>query len=389
MRARFRHSPPKIILAGLLALALCAESARGQMIPAPSDGDSVNTALLPVLGYTSDEGLIGGAVYNRIDYRDAPPPFRTYLSATALFTTKGFVQADGRYERTGAFGRELRSETEVFFHRLAANTYFGVGNRTTFSEELWEDEYYFFDDISAGLRFQVRRSLYREGEEGARFDLILGAGSEYHISYLLKEDSRFHDATPNGSEGGWVNLLKSGFVWENRDSEFDPRRGSRVDFDLRFAPPGLSAFRFTTASLTLRHYFRLLDFVTVAQRLQGRYAGGDVPYWELSTLGDESTLRGYPLNRFQGGSSLAYSLELRTWIVEFPDYGLKFGGQLFGDAGRVFDAGDDAGDLFGGYHRTFGFGGAMSVFNPDFILRGDIGFSEDVTRLYIGVGYMF
>jgi hemolysin activation/secretion protein len=107
-------------------------------------------------------------------------------------------------------------------------------------------------------------------------------------------------------------------------------------------------------------------------------------------LGNKNTLRGYPLNRFKGNSSLAYTLELRTWLLKFPQfYGLKFGGQLFTDAGRVFTEVDDANDLFKEYHQTVGLGGAMSVFNPDFILRGEIGFSEDVSRIYIGVGYMF
>ncbi len=146
----------------------------------------------------------------------------------------------------------------------------------------------------------------------------------------------------------------------------------------------------TTARLELRQYFYLFNWLTIANRLEARHAGGDVPYWEMSTLGDSQTLRGYPLNRFKGKSSVAYNLELRGWVLQFPEfYNLKFGTQLFTDVGRVFTGSDDFDDLFEGYKQTVGFGGAMSIFNPDFILRGEIGFSEDVSRIYIGVGYMF
>nr|WP_240894711.1 BamA/TamA family outer membrane protein [Fodinibius halophilus] len=191
-------------------------------------------------------------------------------------------------------------------------------------------------------------------------------------------------------KGGWVNNLNTGFVWENRDSEFDPTKGNRAELEVRFAPGIISEYSFTTARLELRQYFQLFNWITFANKLEARHAAGDVPFWELSTLGDAYTLRGYPLNRFKGNSSLAYTLELRTWLIEFPElYNLKFGGQLFTDTGRVFTGQDDINDLFEGYKQTIGFGGAMSVFTPDFILRGDIGFSEDVTRIYIGVGYLF
>lgn len=374
--------------AALLAvLALAAAPLRAQVLPGPVGADSLSSTLVPVIAYSSDEGWVGGAVYSRISYRGDDEPFFSHLQASALVSTKGFVEIQGRREQITTFGRDLRSEAEIFLNRYAFNNYFGVGNGTSFSRERWEDEYYFFDDLGVGGAFRVRHPLYRKGR--SRLDLSLGLASEYHISYVRKEDSKFFQALPNGDEGGWVNLLESGVIWENRDSEFDPRRGSRLDLRVRFAPHGLSDFDFTTLRLTMRHYFRLLGFVTVAQRLQGRHAGGDVPYWELSRLGDDHTLRGFALNRFQGRSSLSYTLELRTWLVEFPAYGLKFGGQLFTDAGRVFTSRDDAGDLLEGYHQTFGFGGAMSAFNPDFILRGDIGFSRDMTRLYIGIGYMF
>ncbi len=366
---------------------IAAESA-AQVLPDEPGADSLVHALLPVISFTSNEGLMGGTIYNRYDYRGDVEPFHNYTESSALISTKGFIQVSGRYERTRTFGRNIRSTIDLFLQRYTMDNYFGIGNTTVFNKGLWEEEFYFFETLSFGLDYQARRPLYER--ELRRFDLTGGIGSEYHIPYSRGDQTLYAGQTPNGSEGGWVNFLSTGFIRENRDSEFDPTRGNRLEFRLRFSPELISTYALTTLRLEFRQYFQLFNRLKIANRLEVRHAGGDIPFWEMSMLGDEYTLRGYPLNRFLGRSSVAYTLELRSWILEFPDYyGLKFGGHLFTDTGRVFTPADDFNDLFGGYKQTIGIGGAMSVFSPDFILRGSIGFSEELSRIYIGVGYMF
>lgn len=350
--------------------------------------DSVSTALVPALGYSSNEGLLGGIIYSRYDYRGNVDPFNNLLESSAIATTKGFVEVEATYEQTKTFGRDLRSIADFYFYRYTQDQFFGVGNETTFSDQQWDDEYYFFRSIGFSLDYRIRKPIYEQGKR--QLDLQFGAATEYHIPYIRQDESSFAQQIPNGSDGGWVNNVNTGLIWENRDSEFDTKRGNRAQLELRAAPKWLGSYGLGTARLELRQYFHLFDFLTVANRFEARHAEGDIPYWEMSTLGNKNTLRGYPLNRFKGNSSVAYTLELRTWLLKFPDlYGLKFGGQLFTDAGRVFTETDGSPDLLEGYHQTVGFGGAMSIFNPDFILRGEMGFSEDVSRIYIGVGYMF
>ena len=127
----------------------------------------------------------------------------------------------------------------------------------------------------------------------------------------------------------------------------------------------------------------------LAFRAKGNWVTGTVPYWELPHLGDEYTLRGYPVHRFRGTASLLYNAELRTWVYEYPELAFKLGFQLFSDGGRVFNSNDDWSDLFQDYHRTYGFGFATSLFSPDFIFRLDVGFSDEMYRFYANVGYMF
>ena len=358
------------------------------MVGSEVGADSVSNALVPAFGYNSNEGFIGGVVYNRYDYRGNVRPFNNYLESSALVSTKAFIELEARYEQTRILGRRLRSVFNMFFYRYTSDVFFGIGNDTPFSTSRWEDEYYFYRSVSFGLDAKIRRPIY-EGR-GSQLDYQVGLGTEYHIPYVTQRPSSFSELTPNGSEGGWTNKLISGLVWENRNSEFDPTTGNRAELEITLAPKPISSYALTTARLEFRQYFQLFDWLTVANRLEARHVHGDVPYWEMSTLGGPYTLRGYPLNRFKGNSSIAYTMELRGWILKFPQvFNLKFGGQLFTDAGRVFTRQDDINDLFNSYKQTVGFGGAMSIFNPDFILRGEIGFSEDVSRIYIGVGYLF
>lgn len=375
------------LLIALFVLA-SAISVQAQVMESQVGQDSLSTALVPAVGYSSNEGLLGGLIFSRYDYRGNEQPFNNVLESSAIATTKGFIEVGATFEKTQSFGRELRSIADVYFYRYTQDQFFGVGNETSFSDQQWDDDYYFFRSIGFSLDYKIRKPIVKG--EGSQLDLQFGATTEYHIPYVDQHQSSFAQQMPNGSDGGWVNGLSGGLIWENRDSEFDPQKGNRAELSFRGAPKWIGNYGLATARLELRQYFNLFDWLTVANRLEARHAEGDIPYWELSTLGDNNTLRGYPLNRFKGNTSLAYTLELRTWLLKFPDfYGLKFGGQLFTDTGRVFTEADNANDLFEGYHQTVGFGGAMSILNPDFILRGEIGFSEDVSRIYIGIGYMF
>jgi len=372
----------------LFYMAICFSQAQAQMGNSQIVDDSLKTAVLPIASYSSNKGFVAGAIYSRYDYLGNTDPFNDFVEASVLVSTKGYIRVKGKYEKTRSFGRNIRTKISGYVNRYNTDVFFGVGNDVPFLRSQWKNDYYFFRSVSFGLKYQLRKPIYES--EKSHFDLKAGLSSSYHIPYIKKQQSSFAQLMPNGSSGGWVNNILTGFVWENRDSEFDPHHGNRAELEIRYAPDIISSYALGTARLDLRQYFQLFNWLTIANKLEARHARGDLPYWERPTLGDKYTLRGYPLNRFKGNSLLTYSLELRGWIFQFRDfYGMKLGGHLFTDVGRVFTRQDEAKDLFRDYKQTVGFGGEMSIFNPDFILRGEIGFSDDTSRIYIGIGYSF
>ena len=83
-----------------------------------------------------------------------------------------------------------------------------------------------------------------------------------------------------------------------------------------------------------------------------------------------------------------HNFELRTWLWESWDQIIRIGGQLFVDTGRILDN-EGISKITQDLHVSYGFGGAMSLFTPDFFIRGDVGFSQEMRRVYISVGYAF
>lgn len=374
---------------GLIAvLFFLGADIHAQISLEPVGSDSVKKALLPVAGYDSDIGFLGGVLYNRIDYRGKARPFNYYINSSFTASTKGMFNLEFEYDQTESFNSDIRSVVALNAYRFTHDYYFGIGNQSDFDQQGFDDDFYFFESLSFSLDYDGRLPLH--SDDNSSFDLLFGLGTKYETSSVKQDSSRFNFDRPRGFNGGWVNALKTGFIWENRNSEFDPTAGNRFELELRGAPEFLfSDFGLVTIETDYRHYFRLFNWVTFANRLQLRHATGDIPYWELSRLGDPETLRGYPLNRFMGNSSAAYTLEVRKWLIVFPEYSIKIGGHLFTDVGRVFTEEDGFGDILKGYKQTVGLGGALSLFSPDFILRGEAGFSEDMMRIYVGIGYTF
>lgn len=377
----------KIFLTAIFILFV-SSTIYAQLLNKKVGADSVSNTLVPAVSYSSDEGVIGGILYDRKSYKGNIQPFKSRLKGKALASTLGFIEVEAKYIRTESWNSSIRSVVDLQFHRYTADNYFGIGNATTFSDEKWKNGFYDFKSIGWKLNYTGYYPLYEKGNR--RFDLKFGLGMEYENPKVKSDSTSFALYPPEGSGGGWSNSLSTGFVFENRDRTFDPRHGNRTEVWLSYSPDLIGDYSLFSVHGQYRQYFQPFSFLTIANMLNLRYVGGEVPYWKMSTLGDDNTLRGYPLNRFQGNASVAYSLELRSWLLKFPQfYHLRLGGHLFTDVGRVFTDADEFKDTFRDYHQTFGIGGTLSILESDFILRGELGFSEDTSRIYIGLGYLF
>ncbi|MEX2573229.1 MAG: BamA/TamA family outer membrane protein [Balneolaceae bacterium] len=377
----------KFLVSGLVSLGICTQLSA--QVALEEEAVGVQYSILPVVGYKSDLGFMGGGLLQRIDYGEGVRPFLNSTSVEMTVSTKGHLVSVFDHERLNSLGMNIRSRVRIEGLRILRNTYFGIGNDTPFSASSYEDGYYFFEERAVRLQYWGRKNLMEYGEYG-QVDGHFLATFSYNEPVSRGSESLYGQDLPPGFEGGWMNQAGLGLIVDSRDSEFDPSVGFRLETNITLSGSWLgSTYGFADYFGEIRGYFSPFTDLVIAQKLGVQHVSGDVPFWEMPALGNELGLRGYASNRFRGRSSIIHIVEMRSWLFGLYNDQLRFGGQLFMDTGRVFSRDEGIGDITSGLKQTFGIGGAMSVVNPDFVFRGDVAFSEDIYRVYFGVGYLF
>lgn len=361
------------------------------MRPGGDDGSNpVQYSIMPVAGYTSDTGFIGGGLFQRINYgEEGRNPFLSIIKADVIGSFRGEFQGQFVYEYTNFLDRDLRSRLSLSLFRSEISHFFGLGNQAAYSEELYDEDYFFFLNRYATLNWRVRKTIAEYGFEG-ELELFTDLKIDYHKASTLIENSSFAEYQMQGNGfSGWTNMAGIGLIADDRNNEFNPTEGYRYETGVTLSNNLLgSEYNFVMFWGELRNYVEILPNVVIAHKLRGEIITGDAPFWNLSTLGDSGGLRGFHLDRFRGERSLMNIFEARTWLFSMLDGEIRFGGQLFWDSGRVYSS-NDTSALFDNWKHTLGAGGAISLFNPDFIIRGDLGFSDETFRIYAGLGYIF
>ncbi len=306
-------------------------------------------------------------------------------------STRGELMSGVDYERIDLFGRPLRNRIRINLERNPESTFFGIGNDTDYLNRLYDEGVYFLLKKQAFLSMNIRKKLLtipNHNDEDI-IEAVLRLQGSYSDLSGKGADTRFVIEPPPGAEGGWVNTIGVGVIADNRDSEFKPRTGIMLELGANLSSPIIASdFLYSDYFLDARFFAPLLWDVILAQRVEMQHSIGNVPFWEMPVIGNQNALRGYPLNRFIGDSSVLYMLELRKWLFSFLEDEIKVGGHFFTDNGRVFSDFDSP-DFFDEWKNTWGFGGSLSVFNQDLVLRGEVGFSKDDYRIYAGIGYAF
>lgn len=366
-----------------------------QVIP-PDTGESEEPnirvgseySLLPIVGYTSDLGLFGGGLVQRISYGNNIRPFLSNLTADFTLSTKGNIVFDIDYERTKTFGADLRSLIEFNVQKIRQGYYFGIGNETDFSDQLYEDDFFFFENREFAIYYQARKQIASFGEYGG-FDLTGSVDVSYLNGLTRGESSKFEEDMPLGIGKSWANKAGAGFIADSRDSEFSPVQGIRyeVSYEVSSSIFG-SDYAYSDLEFDLRHYKEIFDGVVLANKLNFESIHGDAPFWDLSIIGGNGGLRGYHLDRFRGNQSVMHLLELRTWLFSVLNDEIRVGSQLFWDTGRVF-SGANSDAFFDTWKHSYGGGMIFTLFSPDLMLRADVGFSDETFRFYFGTGYIF
>lgn len=113
---------------------------------------------------------------------------------------------------------------------------------------------------------------------------------------------------------------------------------------------------------------------------------GDFFFYQASSIGGISSLRGFRAQRFTGESAFAQTSDLRYEAFHVPNRILPFTMGFFGafDVGRVWQDGTNSNI----WHSTYG-GGVNLYFIESFDVNIGYHASDDRNRLIINAGFNF
>lgn len=354
--------------------------------------DSLELAFLPALAFNSDLGLIAGGLINWYHYKDEVKPYYSYTNIAGVFSTRGLASFEISRNKPNVFGTKFRIYTSIYASRFFEDAYLGIGNYGKLPEAPANTpNYYEFQSFSMGLTARARYPLFVNVKE-QQLDVLAIINFDYETPWDNGSSRLLSIDRPTGFDGGRTFMFGAGLVWEARNSEFNPTRGTYLNTSIEQGSKIWgSNFNTFVWKHEMSHYltFHIIRDITFANRVYLKHTSGEVPYWKLSYLGDEETLRGYQSKRFLDDNAFVLNNELRTWLFEIPSLEMRLGGTLFFDIGRTFANGTSFDTITNDLKYTFGLGGTASFFTPDFIIRTDVGFSEEDFGVYITTGYLF
>jgi outer membrane protein assembly factor BamA len=207
---------------------------------------------------------------------------------------------------------------------------------------------------SAGFAFQkfdVNSVDIDKLNKGKDEDLLPSLSDEPGLFELYRDSLGL--ISSNEADGGWVNTLKAGVVYDTRDNRPNPMKGIWTELGFELAPEFLgNDWGFTKFYITHRQYFTLVeDNLSLVYRLGYQATlSGNTPFFYQSQmitsrltgassegLGGFSTLRGVLKNRVVGDGFALGNVELRWKPMHFTLFNKEsyLGINLFYDLGMV------------------------------------------------------
>jgi hypothetical protein len=362
----------------------------------------------PILGGNTDIGFQIGvaATFTRVSPRYRPYRWQIdgLLSASIKDGPRGFEAAqqshDLRIDVPRAMGGKIRIMPAFFFERTLNAGYFGVGNAAPAIS---------YPDGSFGSRYQyihreIRARVNLRSSIGGHNSLMYGLTfrnvnpSTYAGSKLDLDSRRIEpDGSPyiRGIEALNHAILSGGLIYDTRDSEITPKRGTYDQYALRLgaATPVRAGVAYGGANIILRRYVPLGGPFVLAARALVDAIAGQPAFYDLSQggafipldlPGGANGVRGVPHGRYQGVVKAVANLELRATHLHFRFLGDDFrvGNTFFIDTGRVFASyGPDARDGTG-LGLKYGIGaGVFVVWGTAAVFRIEFAYSPDAVSV--------
>ncbi len=313
--------------------------------------------IIPSIGYNAEDGINLGVIRSSTKQEFAKEDFGSQTHFSANITSN--LNASMRYKfvkRRIGTPWDLLLEFSGNSRDRSHQHFYGFGNETSLDENLFADGFYRNDTKLLATKIGLNKQFWNKSsitpsvrieykdvgaspknEEASsvydQFQSIAGFG----INTLLGTDVEllidFTDSKNLPRDGTRFQL--NNFVFYNTQNDLD--LGGRLDLEASF-------------------YLSAGDSKRLTLGLRGGYSTtyGDVPFYQLSTVGQRYNNRGFRRNRFVGNSAAFYNTELRYHLGNINNAIIPIRVGIFGlyDSGRVWLDGESS----NAWHNSYGGG---------------------------------
>lgn len=405
-----------------------------------------NLGAVPAIGFDADLGFQLGAMASFFDYGNGSsfPQYDHSLFLMATAYTRGSTDIILFFDSFTLMPSQ-RFTLRASYNRNQAMPFYGFNGYKSVYQANWEDQSH--PDYISRMFYNYHRSLinlnidFQDTIAQTPFSWFVGWDfGTYKTKTVdisrLNGKKNSSDPLPNvpllydryvswgligdkEKDGGIVNSLKVGIVYDTREQLSNPMKGIWTEILFRHAPGYLgNELPHNKLSVIHRQYitllkkklsfaYRLWYFGTVGNNLSPFYAR---PYLTASNyyegFGGVYTLRGVFLNRVIGEDFMLGNFELRWKIKYFNFLNNKWyvGINLFFDTGRILKevplnlnnlSASERSLYFSradGQHSSVGMGGKLAM-NENFVVSLDYGRAIDKRDgpggMYVIMNYLF
>lgn len=211
-------------------------------------------------------------------------------------------------------------------YRNFPDRFYGIGNRSLKSAEE-KYEYSLFSFKTLALK-KVYPALF--------LGMDYHFEKEYGFSYAPL--GILQSKTITGYNGGIQSAIGLVGIYDSRDNVINTYKGCILELSSYFYAKELgSTFGFTYLNGIYQKFWQVKRRHIIAIQARARYGFGQVPFLDMSNVGNDDMLRGYPKNRFRDVNFLGAQVEYR-----FPLF-WRLGMVTFAGAGDVFNSHYDLG----------------------------------------------
>ena len=314
------------------------------------------------------------------------PSDTAQYSVTADYSEKSQHDIDLTYKDVGAGGGRYVLAGRVNWFKNPFRRLFGIGNQTTESDGSSYTSEESLVELTAGINVHENvRLMLTEHYHEIRIDSGI-------VPSLPQAQVQFSQLP--GMEGATILGHKLTARYDTRDKQLISTQGTYVNLSVELNQnlQQSGANRWLRTTFDARHLRPHYDgkLVFVARFFFDTVNGHtqNIPFYELPTLGGETTLRGFGQSRFIDDTAVLFNFEERIPVTQLKafDYLIDLEVAPFLDIGRVM-SGFSIRDVqdFQVNPGT----GLRILARPHVVGRLDVAYGRDGANLFVGLDYPF